>query len=369
MIIPSFFPLVGGAEKQLSSLAKHLASSGLIIEVVTRSLPLTPKVEYIDGFKVLRLRNYFRNFGFLISLFIHILKNRNTYAVIHIHTLNSPAIVGSFLGHILKIPVLLKVTRSGKGAQLQTFSDGGLKNYLFEQIKQQSYFISITLDVQNELRKLGVDKSRIFSIPNGVEVTQDLLIPLGNFEEKNIIKILYIGRLIKRKRVDLLIKALGALDVNHEFELQVIGDGPERSELETLATSILLKKQFKFTGSLDHSDVLDELQKANVFVLPSDSEGMSNALLEAMASGLAVIAANIPSNRELVKDKENGLLFLTSNELKQNLEVVLSDKELMSMLAINAHQSIYNNFSFERVSNSYLKLYTDLIQETKQQDT
>ena len=365
MIIPSFLPLIGGAEKQLLNLSMNLVRSNVSIEVVTRLLPGTKTEEHIHGFTIRRLKNYFPNIGFLISLFIFILKNKSSYDLFHIHTLNSPAILGSFLGQLLNIPVLLKVTRSGHGAQLESIENSFLKKLLFHKIKKYSNFVAITRDVHNELSLFGVEKNKIFNIPNGVDVEEKLFKDPNTHLNNNIVKIAYVGRLIKRKRVDWLIKALSEISDKNKFELIIIGDGPEKSALKSLAASLLATEQFHFTGSIEHADAIRKLNDCEIFALPSDSEGMSNALLEAMASGLAVVAAKIPSNKELVEHEHNGLLFSNFEELKNNLESLLSDKNLTEILSENAHSSIYENFSFERISKSYLRLYTDIIQQTR----
>ena len=362
MIIPSFLPLIGGAEKQLLNLSMNLVRSNVSIEVVTRALPGTKAEEHIHGFTIRRLKNYFPNIGFLISLFIFILKNKSSYDLFHIHTLNSPAILGSFLGQLLNIPVLLKVTRSGHGAQLESIENSFLKKLLFHKIKKYSNFVAITRDVHNELSLFGVEKNKIFNIPNGVDVEEKLFRDPNTHLNNNIVKIAYVGRLIKRKRVDWLIKALSEISDRNKFELIIIGDGPEKSALKSLAASLLAKEQFQFTGSIEHADAIRKLNDCEIFVLPSDSEGMSNALLEAMASGVPFVATDTGYYRAFSVQGRAGTVvgLYDVDAVVEEVQGLLTDGPRLAQMSSVAFQSVQGAHSVEREVARIQRVYEDL---------
>ena len=102
---------------------------------------------------------------------------------------------------IFNIPVLVKVTRSGKNSQLSRYSNSFLGKKIFSILRLNTYFVAITPDVFSELIALGVDRDKVFSISNGVLKQKNIS------TERDEIKIVFLGRLIKRKRVELLIKS------------------------------------------------------------------------------------------------------------------------------------------------------------------
>ena len=240
MIIPSYYPAVGGAERQLMGLAKELNLSGIKLDVATRMIDHSPKLEEIDGYHVIRLFSRVPRLGFLIKLFFFILKSHSEYRVIHVHTLNSPAILCAFFAKLLDIPVLVKVTRSGKNSQLSRYAKSFFGKFFFNILKKYTYFVAITHDVLSELIAMGVRKDQIFSIPNGVSKQDNL------DKDCHVIKLVFLGRLIKRKRVGLLIKAFKKIKKPIDCRLLIIGDGPERSNLERLAGELHLENSCFF---------------------------------------------------------------------------------------------------------------------------
>ena len=359
MVIPSFSPIVGGAEKQLEFLANSLISINHEITVVTRSFPGTLKREIIFGTFVVRLaRGKFRIF-FLLNLLCYIFLNSKKYDVIHVHTLNSPAIISAFAGKIANIPVIVKVTRSGKESQISRYYETRMGRLLFSALSAfVTSYIAITDDVKNELITLGVKEKSIVKIPNGVAIQDTKLI-----KNKNQVgfKYVYVGRLILRKRVDWLINAFSKLNLTEDNQLIIVGSGPELNNLKILTANLQLNEYVNFMGELNNNKVINVLMTSNVFVLPSDSEGMSNALLEGMACKNIVIAANIPSNRQLIKNESNGLLFTTQDELTDCLHKAKKFNELSNTMVENALIDIKEKYSFQVIAASYRKLYNRLI--------
>ena len=353
MVIPSFFPIVGGAERQLMGLASNLSERGAKVDVVTRKVLLLKHKEKIGKYTIYRLSTLIPKASFLISLFFFILNNRNKYDLIHVHTLNSPAVVCTIAGKILNIPVILKVTRSGKGTQLSRYRNSALGKIIFSFLST-NFFIAITKEVYSELKEFGIDSSRIRQIPNGVDI------PLETKKNNQVLKITYIGRLIKRKRVDLLLKAIASIRTENDFLLSIVGGGSEEIYLKELASELNIKNICSFDGELAHEEASQILMQSDIFVLPSDSEGMSNALLEAMASSNAVIVSNIPANKQLIIDKENGILFSDIRGLEDALFLTLNNSNIRLQLAKQANITIRRSYSFQTVTNSYMNLYKDL---------
>ncbi len=155
--------------------------------------------------------------------------------------------------------------------------------------------------------------------------------------------IVCVGRLCSDKAQAGLLFAFSKLKKRFPLaKLRFIGDGPDRSELELLASSLGIGSQTTFLGRLPESETLEEVSKAGVFVLPSFWEGLPVAIMEAMALGVPVVTSRIAGVPELVVDGENGLLFAPSNwdELALQLGRLLEEPALGEKLAAAAHIAV-----------------------------
>ena len=358
MVISSFKPIVGGSERQLEGMLPHLSKLGVFSTVITRRVSGTKKNEDFDNYKIKRLPAKVPKIGFGISLAYELIKNRGNYDLIHCHTLNGQAAFLSVcVGALVGLPVILKITRSGPGTQLQsylrTFLGKGLLKILFYGAKK---VVAITRDVENELILTGLTKSKVISIPNGVEKSSDLL-----KMNTHSVRVVCVGRLIKRKRIDLLIQAFKNLPYSYNCELTIVGDGPCKDDLEKLTKKLLLDEQINFLGQVPKEEINDILLDSEIFVLPSSSEGMSNALLEAMSLGLSVIVADIPANKEIIEDSKNGLTFSDEKALEECLTRLVKDYSYRRDLGSQAKATIETKYSFNQVSRRYRDVYKKLM--------
>lgn len=131
-----------------------------------------------------------------------------------------------------------------------------------------------------------------------------------SYVEKEILTIICPARLIKRKGQEVLIKAIGNLkEKGIILKCNFVGDGDEKENYIKLASKLGIEEQLNFKSYIPREKMLEEYHTADIFVLPSYNEGMSNALLEAMACGLPVIVTDVGGTDELVKDGENGYVF------------------------------------------------------------
>ena len=137
----------------------------------------------------------------------------------------------------------------------------------------------------------------------------------------------------------------------------MVGAGPLRGELEALAKDLKINSAVSFSGWLPKSELPGVYRLADVFVLPSADEGMPNVVLEAMASGLPVIATKISGNEELVKDGENGYLVPSGDAraLADKLEFLINNKNLSGELGKKSLE-IAGKYSWESVARQYLNL-------------
>jgi glycosyltransferase involved in cell wall biosynthesis len=229
-------------------------------------------------------------------------------------------------------------------------------------------FIALNPTVVQELMDVGVPQWKIMHLPNGVET--DEIQPVEHYALKDPIRLIFVGRLHPQKGLDTLFAALSQLSRNASVgivELQLLGEGPIRSELVNLAGKLDICDLVTFVGETDQ--VIEAIQKADIFILPSRAEGISNALLEAMSCGLPVVVSDIPGNRDVIEHHHNGLCFTVDDpdSLTQNLLLLLNQPDLRAHLGANARQSVEQKFSMNFVADRYAKLYRDLISDTKTQ--
>jgi sugar transferase (PEP-CTERM/EpsH1 system associated) len=203
----------------------------------------------------------------------------------------------------------------------------------------------------------GVDTSRFVRRPRECEETRQRL----GLDEKSVV-IGSVGRLVSIKDHTTLLKAAEIL-IERGIPVQVVlvGSGPElANHQEFVAASPRLSGRVVFAG--EASDVAPLLNAMDIFVLPSLSEGMSNTLLEAMASGLPVVATRVGGNPELIEDGHSGWLFEPGNvmALAAILERMSRDAIVRQEIGQAARQRAVDHFSLQGMIDSYRTLYVEL---------
>jgi glycosyltransferase involved in cell wall biosynthesis len=160
----------------------------------------------------------------------------------------------------------------------------------------------------------GVAREKLIFLSNVVD--QDRFTPSYSPESENedVVRMVSTGRLVPQKRFDRLLRIAYQLKNTWHLNVQIdiLGDGPDRNDLEKLAAEMQLSNVVIFRGAV--ADVNSFYQKARIFVLTSDWEGTPNVILEAMACGLPVVATRVGGIPEIVQDGETGLLIDPENE-------------------------------------------------------
>lgn len=167
-----------------------------------------------------------------------------------------------------------------------------------------------------------------------------------------------VGRLVALKHHRLLLELMPALAAAcPTVELVLLGDGPLRAELEALADSLSIRGRVHFLGARD--DVAQLLPALDVFALPSLTEGLSIALLEACATGLAIVATAVGGNPEIVTDGRTGLLVPPDDReaMRNALEALLNDDALRARLGSAARDWVRANASIEAMRRSHDSFY------------
>lgn len=215
-------------------------------------------------------------------------------------------------------------------------------------------------------RSLGVPADRISVIPNGAAPTPathsraSARALLGLRDSAFVAG--FIGRLAPQKRLQDLIWAFQLLhQVSEDSQLVLIGQGPEEQQLKQLLAGFDCSSKVIFAGHREDASQL--LPALDAFVLPSEFEGMSNSLMEAMAAGIPCAASNIDANRELIRDGETGALFPVGSgpEIARCLLRMQRNPERTAKLTEQAAQFIRDQLSPQQMISRHLELYRSLL--------
>lgn len=203
-------------------------------------------------------------------------------------------------------------------------------------------------------------------IPNGVELNKSI----GITKKKNKrFKFLFVGRLEEQKGIIYLLQAASLLK-GRDFEVNIVGDGSQAGHLKNTAKESGLSHAVNFLGKLDDQELQDEYIYSDAFVLPSIWEGIPLSILEAMAAGLPVIAADVGGITTLCTDRVTGLIVKPrdSAALAQAMLEVMENEELREKLA-RGGRDLASGFTWENTAAGYGKIYTEIYQTNGQGST
>lgn len=178
--------------------------------------------------------------------------------------------------------------------------------------------------------------------------------------------VLFVGRFDANKRPELLIEAFDAPEVP-DCELHFLGSGPRESYLRDEVTRRGIEESVVFHGRVTHTEVLERMQRATAFVLPSEFENCPNVIIEAMASGCPVIASDTNGAKHLITDDETGILFDKYNKtaLRETLVELLSNDEKRRSLRRNALDYVKRNHTISTIADRYWNVYQSIPNDTE----
>jgi len=367
MIIQSYWPRIGGAERQLASLAPLLKARGVDIQVITRRYTGMAAYEIVDEVPVHRLpapRPKALASAVFTAAALRLLK-RQRPDLLHAHELLSPTTAGIAAKRLFGIPLVVKVLRGGELgdiAKLKRRPTGRMRLALMHKLVDR--FLVISREIEAELAEVGIPPERCLHLPNGVdsahftpvgpEAKQTTRTKLGLPEAPTAV---YTGRLTPEKHLERLIGLWPAVrGAQPGAHLLIVGSGEQEAHLREIAGSGV-----GFTGAVE--DVRPYLQAADLFVLPSSTEGLSNALLEAMAAGLAVVATAVGGAPDVITHGENGWLVPPDEEpaLEEAIITLLENPVLREQLGEQARQRVMSQYSLPEVAERLRALYGEVL--------
>ena len=367
MIIQDYLPRLGGAEKQLEALAPLLNKHGIEIEILTRRYPGLARFEFIDGVPVYRLPIFkTKALASLIFTLTALPVIRRLHPdIIHAHGLLSPTTTAVMAKRLLGIPVVSKSLRGGILGDLERLKNNPFGHRRLKMLqKHVDMFITISKEIKDELVKNGISQERCTFIPNGVKL--DRFQPVSKNDKKLLRKqlglpdgplVIFTGRLETEKRVDQLIQIWFQVHKQYtDAHLLILGTGSQAEKLKRTAGEGIL-----FGGLV--GDTAPYLQTADLFVLPSISEGLSNALLEALATGLPVVVTPTGGTTDIVRHKVSGWLVQNYNpqDLLKGILAFLDNQSLRESCAHEGRSYVVENYSLINTADNLCKLYQSVL--------
>jgi glycosyltransferase involved in cell wall biosynthesis len=200
-------------------------------------------------------------------------------------------------------------------------------------------------------------------IPNGVDSATFHPRQVGEASARPV-RLLFVGRVVFQKGLDVLLAALAQLAPGNDWHLEIIGDGDPRPALEAEAARLGLAGRITFAGWQRRAEIAERYRAADVFVFPSRDEGMPNVVLEAMASGLPIVATAIAGNEELVRDGENGFLIRPDDAaaLAAALGRILADNARREAMGRASRARIEAEYTWPRAAASYLRWLAERVE-------
>ena len=191
-------------------------------------------------------------------------------------------------------------------------------------------------------------------IPAGADL--DAVQPASAPTLEGPVRLLFVGRLVGQKGLDVLFGALALMKDHQDWTLTIAGEGPLKDELALAAQQLGIGGRVTFRGWLERGQLPAVYKDADAFVLPSRDEGMPNAMLEAMAAGLPVIGSKVSGLEEVVVDGETGLLVPPEDvdRLNNALRHIIEDRDLTFKMGLAARKRVEERYSWQYAADAYM---------------
>ncbi len=347
--IITYYLDIGGVEVVIEMLSKHLIEQG-------------HQVEIIETLSKGRESDTFKSKGFSVkTITIHSLESQNHFAKrlanslkkYDVLLLNNVPFVHYLLGLLREETIVLPI--------LHNNIDEFYHNVLLNKNQWDSIVcVSPILEkLFKEMKQFNNEK--IETIPNGIHVTQHY--PKKTKKTTNKISLLFVGRIEEKQKGVLLLpkiisKVLEEKNKNR-IHLKIIGEGESLKTLKQAVKKAKLSRYISFLGSLEHDNVLKEIHKADILIMPSYYEGQGLVYLEAMAQGTIPIVSNLKNNTNLViQHKKNGFLCPIGDIdcFAEQILYLLDNPQEISSISKEAWNTAYTSLRSEIMAEKYLKL-------------
>jgi len=378
LLVTDFDAPSGGIQKNSRLLLKHLHARGIATYACVRNYHRLPARETIDGTIVHRSPVVGGGLAvngilYFLATLLWLIANRRKYDVVHCQQMFGPTMAAAAATFIVRKPILTRVTTIGELGEVKQIREIPLSRLRLRLIRRVSAWAALTAEMKRELVTLGISPARIRIIHNSTEIPAEpgyrastkakLRRDLGLGGNKIAA---FVGRLSEEKNLDLLIAAWP--DVLGDFpdaQLLILGAGGAyrnvEDRLRAQVAGLGLSQSVRFLGHVDRAK--DYVMASDLFVLPSRTEGMSNALVEALACGASIVATDIPGNSELCTDRGNALLVPVGDRAATAAAIkeMFGSPGLAEKLGKAARKKAEDELSVGHMVSAYLEAYEEML--------
>jgi glycosyltransferase involved in cell wall biosynthesis len=361
MVVPHYPPPVtGGLEGQAHQLAQAVRALGARVLVLSGFFADGHRAsELRDGVPVIRVplpsRKWLRGPLTAPALATAMVRLRSEYDVVHAHNLSWFGGFAILMAKLLRKRVLVKLPTARESA----FGTGSARLRIFESCDAIALLAEETIA---EFVQRGFPESRIFKITNGVSLAQFHPGPARTAASDAALEVIFVGRLDPRKGLLDLLEVWPSVvaRAGRPVHLSICGDGPEAARVRQRIAELGIEASVTMKGRL--GDVASALRESDVFVLPSEVEGNSNAVLEAMATGLPVLSTRVGGTPLLVGPEGAALLVEPRDQagLEEGLVGLLTDDVSRRTAGAAMLARAQEHFSIDAIASRYLRVYEAL---------
>ncbi len=385
-------PFIGGAEMAIKEITNRIddISFDLITLRFDKNLPKFERIGNVNVYRIgfviadpkmldlvkfpLKINKFL--FPFLAFLKASNLHRKNNYDAIWAMM----AAFAGFAGLIFKIfhPRVKYLLSLQEGDPIDEIKEKVRYVYpLFKKIFLSANYIQVISNYLGDYAKGMGYKGKLKVIPNAVNIKyfskntndqllQELKTKLGIDNEDKIL--ITTSRLVKKNAVDDVIKSLKYLPENIKFF--ILGEGPDRLDLDKLCLELGLKDRVKFFGLVDHKELPDYLKVSDIFIRPSLSEGLGNSFLEAMVASLPVIATQVGGIPDFLFDPEanpdkpsTGLFCKVNNpeDIARQVKRLIDDDSLREEIIKNAKELVVKKYDWNIIAGDMRVIFEELI--------
>jgi len=375
LFTPHYPPIIGGAEVFSEALANYLPRRGVEVHVVTGRIDRLlekrkddPRIHF-HRVSLVPMKDLINPSNFYLStgLPLMCMKSISLVKKEQINIIHTVGVLAAMLGAVISGMTARPMVATIQGHKISNYSNGGFNpfhRWIRYSLSKSSLVHCISESIEESVRGLGAKRTLL--VPNGIYLNKawtdrtELKKQLGRGEEKII---LAAGRLIEIKGVRYLIEAMPRIvEQWRDCRLIIVGDGPEKSKLITLANELGLGEKVDFVGSMPQERLFAFMGVSDVFVGPSLFEGLGNVFIEAMNCGTPVIGTRVGGIPDIIDDGVNGLLVppRDSDSIAGAVTTILKDGELASRLSRNGLKTVEERFDWNRICERIYEGYEQM---------
>jgi len=380
MLVTNMDAPTGGIQKNTRLLLREFAGRGIKAYVSARNYHGLAKHEVTADGTVIRRSPVagasmaLNGVLYLADAFFWLVRNRKKYDVIHCQQMYGPTMAAAAANFFVRKPIVTRITLSGKTGEVDAVRTMPLASLRLRLLRRVTRWVALTNEMRAEIETLGVPPERIDIIHNSTEIPEtaafdtqarsSMRAKLGLAWPKIAV---FVGRLSEEKNLDILINAWPAILKRHaDAHLMLLGEGGAfrnvEAELRELVDKLGVGDSVHFLGHKDNAK--EHVLASDVFVLPTRTEGMSNALVEAFACGAAIVATDIEANKEICVDGENSILVPVGDaeRLADAIANVLDSADLAERIGTSARRKAEQDLSVDTMVTRYIASYRRAIE-------